>query len=327
MTIGKNKPQLTRDTEAFVKAVEAQKAPPLYTLSHAGAREVLNRAQSGGGPRPAARISDLEIPYGKDKRRSVPIRIFRTDDNEVRILPVVLYIHGGGWVMGNRDTHDRLAREIAARSGAAVVFVEYTNSPEAQYPEPLEQCYAALQYVVAQADNLRLDPCRVAVAGDSVGGNMAAALTLLSRERGGPEICFQALLYPVTGDSFMTGSYREFADGPWLTRKAMRWFWDAYCPDPAKRKEIYASPIRASLEQLRNVPPALVITDRNDVLRDEGEAYAARLMRAGVPVAAARYDGTIHDFLMLDALAGTAPARAALEQVAAALRCALCPEA
>lgn len=181
----------------------------------------------------------------------------------------------------------------------------------------------ALRYIVAHADELKLDAARIAVAGDSVGGNMAAALTLMCKAENGPRLRFQLLLYPVTDASLDTDSYREFADGPWLTKKAMEYFWDAYAPDKKSRREITASPLLATAEQLKGLPPAFVITDANDVLRDEGEAYAVRLMQAGVPTGAARYAGTIHDFLMLDAVADTIPAKAALAQACGVLREAL----
>lgn len=222
--------------------------------------------------------------------------------------------------MGDKDTHERLVRELAQGAQAAVVYPNYTPSPEAQYPVPLEQAYAAMLSVLQRADDYGLDASRVAVAGDSVGGNMATVMALLAKERKGPRIDFQLLLYPVTDANFDTESYRAFADGPWLTRRAMQWFWDAYAPDETRRGEITASPLRATPEQLRGLPPALIITAENDVLRDEGEAYARKLSDAGVRVACVRYNGTHHDFMMLNGLAETTPARAAVAQSAAALK-------
>ena len=316
----KKYPELTRETAAFIEGLEAKNDPPLYTLSYQDARAVLAAAQSGPTPRPEADVTDFEIPFGEGG--AVELRIVRPKGGKGR-LPVVFYIHGGGWVMGDKNTHDRLVREIAVRTGAAVVFVNYTPSPEAQYPVPLRQIMTALRYIVAHADELKLDAARIAVAGDSVGGNMAAALTLMCKAENGPRLRFQLLLYPVTDASLDTDSYREFADGPWLTKKAMEYFWDAYAPDKKSRREITASPLLATAEQLKGLPPAFVITDANDVLRDEGEAYAVRLMQAGVPTGAARYAGTIHDFLMLDAVADTIPAKAALAQACGVLREAL----
>jgi acetyl esterase/lipase len=252
----------------------------------------------------------------------VPIRIIRPA-GAAEILPVVMYFHGGGWVLGDRDTHDRLVREIAVGAEAAVVFVEYDRSPEARYPTAIEQAYAATRYVVDNGARLHVDPLRLAVVGDSVGGNMAAAVTLMAKQRHGPKIAHQVLFYPVTDACFDTLSYTRFADGPWLTRRAMQWFWDAYLPDPASRKQPTATPLNASLEQLAGLPEALIIVDENDVLRDEGEAYARKLSNAGVRVTSTRYNGTVHDFVMLNALADTPATRGAIAQAVGALRGAL----
>jgi acetyl esterase/lipase len=234
-----------------------------------------------------------------------------------------MYFHGGGWILGDRDTHDRLVREIAVGAQAAVVFVDYSRAPEARYPVAIEQAYAATRYVADNAADLLIDPLRLAVAGDSVGGNMAAAVTLMARQRRDPKIAFQVLFYPVTGSGFDTHSYNQFADGPWLTKRAMEWFWDAYLPDPAARKQPTATPLNASPDQLVGLPEALVIVDENDVLRDEGEAYACKLSNAGVRVTSVRYNGTIHDFVMLNALADTPATRGAIAQAVGALRGAL----
>ncbi|WP_055522984.1 alpha/beta hydrolase, partial [Streptomyces ossamyceticus] len=238
-------------------------------------------------------------------------------------LPVILYIHGAGWVFGNAHTHDRLVRELAVGAGAAVVFPEYDLSPEARYPVAIEQNYAVAQWVVEQGASKELDGTRLAVAGDSVGGNMTAALTLMAKERGDVPLVQQVLFYPVTDANFDTGSYRQFAEGYFLRRDGMRWFWDQYTTDEAERARITASPLRATTEQLTGLPPALVITGEADVLRDEGEAYASRLREAGVPVTAVRFQGIIHDFVMLDALRGTHAAEAAITLATGTLRTAL----
>jgi acetyl esterase/lipase len=203
------------------------------------------------------------------------------------------------------------------------VFVDYDRSPEVHYPVAIEQVYAATRYAVDHGADLRIDPSRLAVVGDSVGGNMAAALTLMARRHRDPKITFQVLFYPVTDADFDTASYTHFADGPWLTRRAMQWFWDAYLPDPAARKQPTATPLNASLDELAGLPEALVIVDENDVLRDEGEAYARRLSDAGVRVTSVRYNGTIHDFVMLNPLADTPATRGAIAQAIAALKMAL----
>jgi len=227
------------------------------------------------------------------------------------------------WVFGNARTHDRLVRELAAGADAAVVFPEYALSPEARYPVAIEQSYAAARWVVTDGAARGLDPARIAVAGDSVGANMSAALTLMAKDRGDVPLAAQVLFYPVTDAAFDTGSYHQFATGYFLRRDAMQWFWDQYTTDESQRQQITASPLRATAEQLAGLPPALVITAEADVLRDEGEAYANQLRAAGVPVVATRYQGIIHDFVMLNALRGTNAAGAAIGQAVSTLRAAL----
>jgi acetyl esterase len=235
-------------------------------------------------------------------------------------LPVVLYCHGGGWILGDKETHDRLVREIAVGAQAAIVFVNYTPSPEARYPVALEQAYTAAKWAMEQGLQIGLDPARFALVGDSVGGNMVACLALLAKQRGGPRITSQVMFYPVTDASFETPSYRQFADGPWLTRRAMQWFWDAYAPDGAARQQATASPLRATLEDLRGLPPALLITNEYDVLRDEGEAYAHKLTQAGVRVTAMRALGAIHDMVLLNPISATPAPRGAIALANAWLR-------
>jgi acetyl esterase len=239
------------------------------------------------------------------------------------LLPVVVYMHGGGWILGNAATHDRLVRELAVGARAAVAFVEYTPSPEARYPVAIEQGYATAQWITLEGASHGLDATRMAAAGESVGGNMTAALALMAKQRGDVTFVQQSLYYPVTDGAMNTDSYDQFAVGYYLSRMAMEWFWDAYTPNPADRSEITASPNQASLEQLTGLPPALVFVDEADVLRDEGEAYAAKLRSAGVPVTTVRYDGTVHDFMLLNSLSYTRAARAATDQAAKFLRAAL----
>src|SRR5918995_545379 len=306
--------------QAMADALAAAGGPPLYTLSPQEARAVLDRAQAGNVVMPPAMVEPHAIPGGPDGEISITVvRPVNTNGS----LPAVVYTHGGGWILGNFATHERLVRDLVAQSGAAFVFVNYTPSPEARYPVAVEQVYATVRWVAEHGAELGLDGSRLAVAGESVGGNMTAAVTLLAKKRGGPALRYQALLYPVTNAAFDTDTYEQFADGPWLTRKAMEWFWDAYAPDMARRAEPTASPLRATVEQLRGLPPALVITDEADVLRDEGEAYARKLGAAGVDVTAVRYEGVFHDFMMLNALAETNANRTATAQVAQALKAAL----
>jgi acetyl esterase len=306
--------------QALADALAAAGDPPLYTLTPDAARAVLDGAQAGEVAMAPADIEEHTIPGGPDGTVSITVVKPATTNGS---LPAVVYTHGGGWVLGTFGTHERLLRDLTAQTGAAFVFVNYPRSPEARYPVAIEQVYATIAWVARYGVELGLDGSRLAVAGDSVGGNMTAAATLLAKARGGPAIRYQALLYPVTDAAFDTGSYERFAEGPWLTRAAMRWFWDAYLPDLGRRAESTASPLRASVEQLRGLPPALLITDEADVLRDEGEAYGRKLRQAGVDVTAVRYEGIVHDFMMLNALAETNATRAAIAQTAQALKAAL----
>lgn len=298
--------------------VEATANPPyLFELGPKKGRAAVDEAQNAPAKRPEVNLEDREIPGGPSG--SVSVRIIRPQQ-AAGPLPVILYIHGAGWVFGNAHTHDRLIRELAVGAGAAVVFPNYSLSPEAKYPTALEECYAVLEWIAAHGASERLDAQRLVVAGDSVGGNMTAALTLLAKQRSGPKIRQQLLFYPVTNAAFDTPSYQQFATGYFLRRDAMQWFWDQYIADPGQRDEVTASPLRATSEQLRDLPPALVITAEADVLRDEGEAYANKLREAGVRVTAARFQGTIHDFVMLNALAETAAARGAIALATSWLR-------
>ncbi|MCL5280942.1 MAG: alpha/beta hydrolase [Planctomycetes bacterium] len=313
-------PVLYPAVQDFLNNLAAQGGPPLYELSPQEAREVLRGLQAVKVARPPADIEDRVLSLGPQGK--VSIRIVRPR-GVWQILPTIMYFHGGGWVLGDQDTHDRLIREIARGAGAALVFVNYTPAPEARYPVPIEEAYAATQWVAEHGGEIHVDSSRLAVAGDSVGGTMATVVALLAKQRGGPPICLQVLFYPVTETGFDTPSYDQFAEGYFLTREAMKWFWNQYAPDPAARSEPTASPLQASVDQLHGLPPALLIFGECDVLRDEGEAYARKLIEAGVPVTAARYLGITHDFVMLNALANTPAARDAIAQANHLLRQAL----
>jgi acetyl esterase len=313
-------PQLEPSTQRFVDALAAKGGPPLYTLQPQQARQVLTDLQSEPVAKLPADIEDRTIPGGPSGQ--VSVRIVRPQG--VRdVLPAIVYCHGGGWILGDKDTHDRLIRELANGARAAVVFVNYTPSPEAKFPIPIEQAYAVAKFVAEQGATLNIDAKRVALAGDSVGGNMVAVVSLLAKQRGGPTFKYQVMFYPVTNANFDDESYRQFADGPWLTKAAMQWFFDAYVPNSEDRKKPTVSPLQASLEDLSGQAPALIITDENDVLRDEGEAYAHKLMKAGVPVKAVRVLGTHHDFVLLNALAATPETRGAIELANRELKSAL----
>jgi acetyl esterase len=267
-----------------------------------------------------ASIEDTTFPVGPTG--STRIRIVRPEDVK-GVLPVVMWFHGGGWVLGDKETHDRLIREIARGTRAAVVFVDYERSPEARFPVAIEQAYGATKYVAEHGKKLGLDPERIAIAGDSVGGNMVAVVAILAKERKGPKIALQVMYYPVTDASFSEASYTAFEDGPWLSKPGMAWFWDSYLPEKEARRGFMASPLNATTDQLRGLPEALVVVDENDILRDEGEAYARKLTQAGVRVTTTRYNGTIHDFIMLNPIAETPAVRAAISQGIHALRTAL----
>jgi acetyl esterase len=294
--------------------------PYLFDLGPVESRRIVDELQSGEIEKPDVEIKDTTIPGGPSGR--VSVRILRPMGARGR-LPVILYSHGGGWVVGNSHTHDRLVRELAVGTGAAVVFPNYSLSPEARYPTAIEEIYSVLEWVAEHGAEEDLDGGRVAVAGDSVGGNMTAALTLMAKQRSGPDLRAQLLLYPVTDASFDTGSYHDFAEGFFLRRDMMQWFWDQYTTDEDERAEITASPLRATANDLAELPKALVITGEADVLRDEGEAYASKLRDAGVDVTATRYDSIIHDFVMLNPLRGTNAAGAAIAQAIEYIRRAL----
>jgi acetyl esterase/lipase len=235
-------------------------------------------------------------------------------------LPVFMFFHGGGWVLGDYPTHERLIRDIVAESGVVAVYVDYTPSPEAQFPTAINQAYAATKWVAKSGHEINVDGSRLAVVGNSVGGNMAAVVAHMAKDQGGPALRLQVLMWPVTDAYFETESYEQYAEGRFLTRNMMKWFWDNYTTDPNERSEIYASPLRAMTEELQGLPPALVLTAGNDVLRDEGEEYARKLDVAGVDVTAVRYEGMIHDWGLLNPISQVPAVRASLRQVAAELK-------
>jgi acetyl esterase len=300
--------------------IEATAKPPfLFELPPAEGRKALDDLQSGDIAMPAVDAQWVKVPGGPSGE--VDVRIVRPAGVSGDLATLV-YIHGAGWVFGDAGTHDRLVRELAVGAGVAVVFPEYDRSPEVRYPHAIEQAWATATWV-AGGHGDGMDASRIAVAGDSVGGNMSAALTLLAKQRGGVEFRQQVLFYPVTNAAFDTASYHEFAEGYYLRRDGMQWFWDQYAPDDEQRAAVTASPLRAGLDELAGLPPALVITAEADVLRDEGEAYAAKLRAAGVRVTAVRYGGAVHDFVMLNSLRETAAADAAITMAVTALRGAL----
>jgi acetyl esterase len=300
---------------------DATSAPPfLYQLSPEEGRKAVDSVQDSPIDKPDVLDEWVEIAGGPTG--TVKLRIVKPIGAEGE-LPVILHIHGAGWVFGDAHTHDRLVRDLAIGSNAAVVFPEYDRSPEAAYPVALEQSYAAAQWVVTEGAGKGLDGSRLAVSGDSVGGNMAIALALLAKQRADVAIAKLVLFYPVTNAAFDTGSYTEFEVGYFLGREGMKWFWDQYTTDEAQRAEITASPLRATLDELSGLPDTLIITAEADVLRDEGEAFAARLREAGVKATNARFGGITHDFVMVNSLHDTEAAKHAIWLATAAFTAAL----
>lgn len=283
--------------------------PRIYELPPEEGRALLEKVQESPVDKLPVDIEDLTVDTGQ--WGSINVRFVRLEGNTDK-LPVIFYIHGAGWVFGSAQTHDKLIRELAVRTNSVVVFPEYSRSPEAKYPTAIEQSYAVLQKLSELAESKGLDLSELAVAGDSVGGNMATVMTILTKERQGLPIQKQLLFYPVTDANFTTDSYQEFAENYFLTKEGMKWFWDQYTTDDSERSEITASPLRATSEELADLPPALILTGEADVLRDEGEAYARKLRDAGVAVTQVRFQGMIHDFVMVNSLDQTNATRAAM---------------
>lgn len=308
---------LAPTTQEFIDSL-AGSTPP-NELPIAEARQGLIDAQTGADvDMPDASIEEMTLAVGPTGE--VKVYVVRPAGTEGETLPGVVYFHGGGWILGNFTTHERLMRDLATQTNAAFVFVEYASSPEQKHPVQLEQDYAVLEHVAANAADFGIDGSQLSLAGDSVGGQMVAVVAQMAKEQSGPDLSSMVLFYPVTTAELTSESYATFADGPWLTKPMMEWFWNAYLPEGADSSDPMISPLNYTIEQLTDLPPALVITDANDVLRDEGEAFAAKLVQAGVPTEATRYDFTMHDFVMLNPITNTPAPRAAIEQAAGFLK-------
>ncbi|HEY0299475.1 MAG TPA: alpha/beta hydrolase [Arachidicoccus sp.] len=313
-------PQIESHVKAFLNVLNSGNGKPIEQLSTEDARAVLTTAQSSVKV-DLSGITVSEKTIIEDGQK-VKINIVKPE-NAKGILPVFMFFHGGGWVLGDFPTHERFVRDLVVSSGAAAVFVNYTPSPEAHYPVAINQAYAATKWVAEHGNEIGVDGKRLAVAGNSVGGNMAAVVALMAKDKKGPEIKLQVLFWPVTDANFETASYNDYATGRFLSKNMMVWFWDNYTKKENERNDIYASPLRASIEQLKGLPTALVETAENDVLRDEGEAYARKLDEAGVNVTAIRYNGMIHDWGLLNVLATVPATSSALLQAATELKKAL----
>lgn len=305
------------NTQAFLDVLNAGTGKPMEQMTPAEARAVLVGAQAGVKlSLPKADVSQKTIQVDGQPLNLTIVRPAGVKGE----LPVFMFFHGGGWVLGDFPTHERLVRDLVVGSGAAAVFVNYTPSPEAHYPVAINQAYAATQWVAEHGKEIHVDGKRLAVAGNSVGGNMAAVVALMAKDKGTPAIKFQVLLWPVTDANFETSSYNQFAEGHFLSKNMMKWFWDNYTTDANQRNEIYASPLRATTAQLKGLPPALVQTAGADVLRDEGEAYARKLDEAGVPVTSVRYNGMIHDYGLLNVVSQVPAVRSAMLQASQELK-------
>jgi acetyl esterase len=302
--------------EVVLDQLAANPGPPLHEMSVAQARAFFEQMQTVL-PRPEVKIAGVEDRSIPGPAGKIPLRIYRPEGKAP--FPALVYFHGGGWVIGSIETHDASCRDLANRIGGVVVSVDYRLAPEHRYPAAAEDCYAATKWVAEHAGELGIDARRIAVGGDSAGGNLAAVVALMARDLEGPALRFQLLIYPVTDADFSRASYRENAEGYLLETKAMDWFWGHYLPEAGRRREPYAAPLRA--KDLAGLPPAFVLTAEFDPLRDEGELYAKQLQQAGVAARLKRYDGAIHGFFAMGALA--AVAREAVDDAAAALKAAL----
>ena len=312
-----NDPRIFTEVRNFLKVLNSGTGKPMEQLSPADARKVLIDAQKSV----TVNYSGIEESERTIMQDGEKVRIHVTKPSGVSAkAPVFIFIHGGGWVLGDYPTHRRLVRDLVVNSGAVAVFPDYTPSPEAHYPVAINQIYSTIKWVSDNGNEIGVDGKNLAVVGNSVGGNMTASVVLMAREKNGPAIKLQVMLWPVTDANFETDSYKELGEGRFLTRNMMIWFWDNYLPDKKARNEIFASPLQASLEQLKGLPPALVQTAENDVLRDEGEAYARKLNEAGVPVTLTRYGGLIHDYGLLNPLAEVPAVKTAILQAAAVIR-------
>jgi acetyl esterase len=309
-------PNLTSAVKDFLKVVNS--GPPLETMPPYAARKVLVNAQASV----KVDLSGIDVVEKTitSEGYTVKLHIIRPTGVKEK-LPVFIYIHGGGWVLGEFPTHERMIRDLVVLTGAVAVHVDYTQTPDAAFPQAINEIYSATKWVAEHGEEINVDGKRLAVVGNSVGGNMTAVTTLMAKAKHGPEIKFQVMMWPIVDCDFETASYKEFGTGGYyLSAATMKWMYDMYIKDPAKRRDIYASPLRATIEQLKGLPPALIAVDESDILRDEGEAYGRKLEKAGVNVTTVRYDGVVHDFGLLNGLAEIPQTRSLLLQVAAELK-------
>ncbi|ALU43566.1 alpha/beta hydrolase [Pseudoalteromonas rubra] len=301
-------------TQQFLEVLAQDKGTPLHLRSPQAVRKILSDGQKGAQLAPAD-VSKKTIRVNGDTLELTIVKPVNSKGD----IPAFMYFHGGGWVIGDYPTHERLIRDLVVRSGAAAIYVDYDLSPEVKYPTAINQGYAATKWVAENGHKIGVDGSKLAVAGNSAGGNMATVVSMKAKEAGTPNIQFQLLLWPVTDSNPHYPSYNEYAQGHFLSRDLMAWMWDHYLEKPEQRNEIYAAPLRASVEQLKGLPPALIQVAEKDILRDEAEAYARKLNKAGVPVTITRYNGMIHDFGLLNALSNVQAVQDSLDQAGTAL--------
>jgi len=305
-----NSPKPLQPVQQFLNVLNSSGGKPMEQLSPTAARQVLTGAQAGAVLPPAV-VTHKTIDVDGQK---IALVIVRPVGSEHSVLPAFMFFHGGGWILGDFPTHERMIRDLVNASGDVAVYVDYSPSPESHFPVAIHQAYAATRWVAEHGAEINVDGSRLALAGNSVGGNMVAAVALQAKAAGTPAIRYEVMFWPVTDANFDTASYHQFQNGYFLTRNMMKWFWDAYTTDPKARDSILASPLRATTEQLSGLPPTLIQTAELDVLRDEGEAFGRKLDAAGVPVTVTRFNGMIHDFGLLNALSNVPAVQAAMQE-------------
>jgi acetyl esterase len=310
-------PMLDHKTKAFLKLLNTSGGKPLEELAPVEARQVLANAQASVQV-DLSGIEEFEKTITADGH-SIKLNVVRPAGVKGN-LPVFIFIHGGGWVLGDYPTHKRMVRDLVVLTGYSGVFINYTPTPDAVYPTQVNEIYAATKWVAENGDQINVDGQNMGIIGNSVGGNMSTVTAIKAKENNGPQIKVQVLMWPIVDADFETESYKQFGKDRFLTTSTMKWMYDMYIKDNQRRKEIYASPLQASIEQLRGLPPTLIQVAANDVLRDEGEAYGRKLDEAGVQVTVVRYNGTIHDFGLLNGLADVPATKSAFYHAAAELK-------
>lgn len=309
-------PHLSVETKEYLKVLNGG-GPAVETLSKEDARNVLVTVQAGV----KVDVSGIEesektITYNSQTLKLTVVRPKGIKEK----LPVFIFSHGGGWILGDYPTHKRMVRDLVVESGYAAVFVNYTPSPEATYPQAIHEIYEATKWVAEFGHEINVDGKRLALVGNSVGGNMSIATSLMAKANGGPEIKVQVLLWPVADTDFSTDSYTIYGEQRFLTSSLMKWMFDQYTTDPKQRKEIYLAPLQASVNELKDLPPTVIQVAENDILRDEAEALGRKLDEAGVDVTTVRYNGVIHDFGLLNGFATIPQTRSLFTYTAAVLK-------